>query len=66
MSAIGYRAEGQTELSISVTPLTELVTRLVGAPTDPTVPLDGVSVEQVNAMAAAVAKLMTCLLYTSR
>ncbi|WP_162876411.1 hypothetical protein [Achromobacter insuavis] len=59
LSAIGYRAEGQTELSISVTPLTELVTRLVGAPTDPTAPLDGVSVEQVNAMAAAVAKLMT-------
>lgn len=59
LSAIGYRAEGQTELSISVTPLTELVTRLVGAPSDPTAPLDGVSVEQVNAMAAAVAKLMT-------
>lgn len=59
LSAIGYRAEGQTELSISVTPLTELVTRLVGAPSDPTAPLDGVSVEQVNAMAVAVAKLMT-------
>lgn len=59
LSAIGYRAEGQTELSISVTPLTELVTRLVGAPTDPTMPLDGVSTEQINAMAVAVAKLMT-------
>ncbi|MFP3617404.1 hypothetical protein SB778_45985, partial [Paraburkholderia sp. SIMBA_050] len=35
LSASGYRAEGQTELSISVTPLTELVTRLVGAPADP-------------------------------
>lgn len=59
LSAIGYRAEGQTELSISVTPLTELVTRLVGAPADPSAPLDGVSAEQVNAMAAAVTKLMS-------
>ncbi|MFA1686344.1 hypothetical protein ACDY99_22905 [Achromobacter dolens] len=59
LSAIGYRAEGQTELSISVTPLTELVTRLVGAPADPSTPLDGVSAEQVNAMAAAVTKLMS-------
>ena len=42
-----------------MTPLTELVTRLVGAPADPSTPLDGVSAEQVNAMAAAVTKLMS-------
>lgn len=62
LSAIGYRAPGQAELNISVTPLTELVVRLLGAPADPAQALDGVlTAEQVTAMADAVARLVTQL-----
>ncbi|MFH7112029.1 hypothetical protein ACFWXM_29580, partial [Achromobacter xylosoxidans] len=50
LTAIAYRAEGQTEVSNSVTPLTELVTRLVGAPADPTAPLDAVSADPVQSL----------------
>lgn len=61
LNAIGYRAEGQSQLTISVTPLTELAVRLLaGVSADPTQPLDGaVTVEQVNEMMAAVARLAT-------
>ncbi|MGE8655860.1 MAG: hypothetical protein ACN6O8_03835 [Achromobacter sp.] len=55
LSAIAWRAEGQADMRVSVTPLTELAARLLQVPADPTQPLDGVSAEQVAAMAAAVA-----------
>ncbi|CAB3638211.1 hypothetical protein LMG26696_01857 [Achromobacter pulmonis] len=55
LSAIAWRAEGQMDMRVSVTPLTELAARLLQAPADPTQALDGVTAEQVAAMAAAVA-----------
>lgn len=58
LNAIGYRSAGQSGLVISVTPLTELVARLLGLPADPTQSLDGaLSAEQVTAMTVAVARL---------
>lgn len=55
LSAIAWRAADQFDMRVSVTPLTELAARLLQAPADPAQPLDGVSAEQVAAMAAAVA-----------
>ena len=55
LSAIAWRAEGQMDMRVSVTPLTELAARLLQAPADPTQALDGVTAEQVAAIAAAVA-----------
>lgn len=61
LSAIAWRAEGQADMRVSVTPLTELAARLLQAPADPTQPLDGISAEQVAAMSAAVAGFATTI-----
>ena len=55
LSAIAWRTEDQMDMRVSVTPLTELAARLLQVPADPTQALDGVTAEQLAAMAAAVA-----------